>query len=1317
MSPPTKPPEDLAVLGDYRLEAHVASGGMGEIWRARHLDSGQPVAIKRLIYRGGEALPGSFRTRLVREARALERLRHDNVVSYIGSGFDGDGQPYLAMEWLDGESLGQRHRRSPLDLELVLDVVRQALTGLICCHEQEIIHRDIKPENLFLVPSEDSVQVKLLDLGLALMDDGTTRLTRAGDLLGTLYYLSPEQARGAVDVDHRTDLYAMGVLLYELTTQTLPFTGDQPATILLKIITETPVPPRRLRPEIPAWLERVILRAMARAPSGRYLSAREMLRALEARSPGEPAADDNNSLVDAFAETKTHTISSVSLEVRQVCLLCARPVSPAVEIAPMALRAVEQAGGVFHQLLGGEVVGLFGLDQTLGDEALRAMRAGLQIREAHGQQVRLLASTIHFKVGDGLQFNSEDLDLTLKKLTSIAPGELVLDLPTRHLVSDHIVTRRVGGRDTVVSVASESPVRRRVLGMETPTVGRETELAAARAAASRSFDNEEPEAVLLLGRAGMGKSRLLREVLPELREQCTLFLEAQADRARSRSPYGLLADGVARAAGLHMGQDRASKRQAIDALVGPYLTGPERQEAVSVLVEVVGVPYDETLAAQAPLADPKVMRERIAQAFETVLESAGREGPVCLCLEDLHWADEESLRLCELLLERLETTPLFLLASSRPALLEEHPGIFEAVEATRMELRPLGRRALRRLLRTMLGRDTAREVEPIITRWSDGNPYFAEELLSWMVTRGVLVQGEQGWRLVGDPADLELPAGVEGAIQARLDQLPAEPKNLLKVASVFGEVFWQSGCVALGYPEAADQLHELEAAEFVIRQKESRITGTMEWRFRHALLHQVAHNMLPPEATPPLHLEVAHWLEEMGENDAALLARHFELGKDIPRAAEYFARAGARAFAEGDLALAVECYQSSLYDGVSSHERSKRLMGMIRATIHLGRYDEARQILEQVSELVEETSSARTRAECLFMSGRISFGQGQFQEGEAVLTEAMTVLAEAPHADLDFEVRHSLFWTIWVRGRYRDAGEVARALLSNALDSGREDHLCSARLAMAYFNAVEGDLSEAVTLAMQGVTDAKKIRHPYRELDSLVLLGSARELTGQYEQALSTYLEAQTLAVRLKILHHQASVEACLGRVYLFMERMAASLEHFQGAIHKAESLGDHRTLGIALSGKARALLRRRDGSDLSDAEQAAARALEFTKDRTPSVEADARFVLARICLALDKKDEAVTHAFAAVEVLERLGTHETYEIEILLTAHDVLKAVDREDEATEMLRRAQRMLQRRADRISDEEVRRNFLDQVPHNRRARELIQQAGLEDLGVEP
>ena len=1311
MSRASTPPDCQLLLDDYRLEAPVAAGGMGEIWRGHHQQTGVAVAVKRLKYRGGEALPGTFRARLVREAQALQRLRHDNIVSYMGSGFDDEGQPYLVMEWLDGESLRDRQLRSPLDMELLLDVTRQILTGLTCCHQQGIVHRDIKPENLILVPHDHGVRVKLLDLGLAFLDDGNTRLTAAGDLLGTLHYLSPEQARGAAGVDHRADLYSVGVLLYELVTGQLPFTGDHAATILLKIITETPARPSHLRPEVPRWLEAVILRAMQRAPSERFDQASDMLAALDRDAPGELPGAQRLEEVDALAETGVLQVSPASLEVRQVCLLCVKPADVGDDIEPVARQIVESAGGTSHRLLGGEAVGLFGLDRTLGDEALRATRAGMQLRDALGSRARLLASTVHFRVGEGQQLSSEELDQTLERLAAVPPGELVLDLPTRHMVSHHVETRRMDGQDTVVSLAAEAPGQRRVLGMETPTVGRETELAAVRAAAARAEDNEEPEAVLVLGQAGMGKSRLLQEVVPELRERCSLFLEAQGDRARSRSPFGLLADLVARAAGIHQGQDRASMGAAIHTLVGPYLAAEERQEHVSILEEVVGVPFDDTLVDQAALSDPKVMRERIAGAFERVLKRAGEEGLVCLCLEDLHWADQESLRLCELLLERLEDTSLLVLASARPSLLEQHPRLFEEVEGTQVELNPLGKRPLRRLLRAMLGKQTTREVEAIITRWSDGNPFFAEELLSWMVARGVLVREGKGWRLEGDPDTLELPAGVEGAIQARLDQLPGELKNLLKVASVFGEVFWQSGCEALGYGEAAHQLRELEAAELVVRQKKSRITGTREWRFRNALLGQVAGKMLPPEAAPPLHLAAARWLEEVGETDALVVARHFDLGGEARRAAEYFARAGARAYADGDLTLAVECFESSIFDEMTELQRVNRTMCMARAKIHLGQYDDAWQLLPQSATVTEGPANSRA-AEVLFIKGRICFGRGQFQEGETILTEAMDMLSGTTDVGLGFEVRHSLFWTIWAQGRYEDAA--ALALLDNAQDTGREDYLCSARLATAYFNAVEGDLSTAVTLAGQAVQDARAIKHPYREVDSLVLLGSAQEHAGQYQHALTSYREALALARRLKTLYHQASIEACLGRVSLYNDNDDVALVHFDTAIDGAESLGDHRNLGIALAGKAESLWKRGSEADLREAEERAQKALEISRGQTPGVEAQSQFVLARVHLAQGRAEHALPHALAAFDVLDHLGTHETYEIEILLTAHDALNAVGRGEEATKMLRRARQMLMQRADRISDAEVRRSFLENVPHNRRALELCQEADLTEDG---
>lgn len=274
----TPPPDDeQEVLGSFRLEALVDKGGMGEIWRAREVGSGQQVAIKRLKL--GRQI-GSDRTRLVREAQALDRIDHPGVVRYLDAGLDELGDPYFAMEWLDGESLERRHNRAPLDLPQIQHLARQVLAGLAACHQLGIVHRDIKPGNLFLVDAGQELLVKLVDFGVAFFGEQLTRLTRSQELVGTLYYMSPEQAGSGEPVDLRTDLYSLGVVLYQLVTGSVPFSGTNALTVLFKITTEPLVRPGWYRPGLPPELERFIMRAMERDPADRFQSAEEMLEAL-----------------------------------------------------------------------------------------------------------------------------------------------------------------------------------------------------------------------------------------------------------------------------------------------------------------------------------------------------------------------------------------------------------------------------------------------------------------------------------------------------------------------------------------------------------------------------------------------------------------------------------------------------------------------------------------------------------------------------------------------------------------------------------------------------------------------------------------------------------------------------------------------------------------------------------------------------------------------------------------------------------------------------------------------------------------------------
>src|SRR5207253_10924959 len=248
--------------GRYRILRKLGTGGMANVYLAEDEVLGRRVAIKILNDR--HAGDDQFVERFRREAKNAARLSHPNIVSIYDRG-EAEGTYYIAMEYLEGRTLKELIvTKGPTPIPVAIDYTRQMLGALGFAHKNGIVHRDIKPHNVVVAPDG---RLKVTDFGIA--RSGASQMTEAGSIIGTAQYLSPEQARGA-PVDQRSDIYSIGIVLYEMLTGSVPFTGDTPLEIAMKHLSEVPVPPSELRDDVPDDLDLVVLRALAKDPEDRY---------------------------------------------------------------------------------------------------------------------------------------------------------------------------------------------------------------------------------------------------------------------------------------------------------------------------------------------------------------------------------------------------------------------------------------------------------------------------------------------------------------------------------------------------------------------------------------------------------------------------------------------------------------------------------------------------------------------------------------------------------------------------------------------------------------------------------------------------------------------------------------------------------------------------------------------------------------------------------------------------------------------------------------------------------------------------------------
>ncbi|MCA9673158.1 MAG: protein kinase, partial [Myxococcales bacterium] len=893
------------VAGRFLVEDIAGEGGMSVVFRARDEQSGGAVALKFL--RG--ATRQADRVRFDREARILSELRHPGIVSYVAHG-QAMGGRYLAMEWLEGCTLTQRLRRSDLPWSDAIAIVRQAAATLGAAHARGVVHRDVKPSNLFLVDGRPD-RVKVLDFGVAIAASSLVRATHTGLAIGTPAYMSPEQARGLRDLDARSDVFALGSVLFECLAARRAFDGDSALAILGKIALEPSPRLADVLEGVPPELDELVAAMLAKPREERPADGRAVAEAL--------AALPSSAGVGRRAEARA-TEQLTASEQRLLSVVLARGVVDDDETstfvpggAPLStspldpLREVARAFEARLDIIADDtaLLTISGASGAANDQAAQAARCALALR-------RVLAhAPIAVATGRAVITGRSPLGEVIDRAASLLAGDrdaIVLDAVTAGLLGDRFELATDGSDARLLLLRERDSARggRRLLGRPVQCVGRDRELVTLAALYDECAAEPLAQAVLVTGPSGAGKSTLRDELVARLAESDTppQVLIGRGDPIAARSPYALLAGALRRTAAMREDEPLEARRVKLRTRVARNVRDTDVERVSTFLGEIVSTPMldDDTTAPWAEqLAsarqNPALMGDQIRRAFEDFIEAECSAQPTLLVLDDLHWGDLPSVQLVDRALRRAEDLPLMVLAIARPDVHDAFPQLWKMRGLHEIRLGGLHRRHCAQLVRRALGEGVDDETVARVVERSAGNPFFLEELI----------------RALADGRGADLPETVLAMLQARLERIEPEARLVLRAGSVFGRVFWRGGVDRLlGSGDdktlpVSDWLAVLCERELIEQHATSRFRphDEQQFAFRHALLRDAAYAMLTERDRQLGHRLAGTWLAEAGETDAVVLAEHFERGDNRERARLELGRAAQEALRAGDFSEAL----------------------------------------------------------------------------------------------------------------------------------------------------------------------------------------------------------------------------------------------------------------------------------------------------------------------------------------------------------------------------------------------------------------------------
>ena len=786
---------------------------------------------------------------------------------------------------------------------------------------------------------------------------------------------------------------------------------------------------------------------------------------------------------------------------------------------------VERHGGVTEKFIGDAILAVFGVPQAHEDDAERAVRAALAIRDAfpsfaerigtqHGGEVGLRMGVNTGEVIAGreaiargeLMVTGDAVNVAARLEQLAEPGEVLVGERTMLATQREISYQTRGEIEAkgkavpvrVWNVLEARPLRRARADSSERVIGRDDELALLRLAATRVAREGSPQLVTVFGQAGVGKSRLVSEFVNGLDDARVLLGRCV--------PYG---DGItylplAEVAGAlaEIREDEPADaaleklRESVAEVVPPDQLG----EIVDAVAWTMGLALP---GRSAGISEGAGIREVLHGAWTKYLAALGRRELVVLVIEDVHWASEPLLDLLDDTLAGLEETAVLILCPSRPELLESRPSWGTGqLNASSLTLAPLGADDAESLLRELLGADAIPDhIARRILTPAEGNPFFVEEMLAMLVEQGAIEEREGRWVETDRLAITSVPDSVHGVIAARIDLLEEQEREALRRCSVMGRVFWPS---AVGVDD--DIVATLGRRAMVSEQLESAFSGRREFAFKHALTHEVAYTTLPRYERGSLHRRVAQWLRDAVPDRQAetteLIAFHYdqalrwgEQDEELRHGAyEAVLGAGDAALRRGAYSTAERLLARSIEVAATAEERSRALLMAAQADIHTVNYERALARLADVVSNADEAGDARLRADALGLRARAAWLRGYWAEALEAAEAAVATLEGLPESPELARALARLSQIEMLRALRRAettsarAIEVARRMNERAAEANARINLVTAEASFGRLPSLE-EVSEIIDLALEAGAHDEAVRAVVNYLWSAALLG------------------------------------------------------------------------------------------------------------------------------------------------------------------------------------------------------------------------------------